>query len=114
ESVPHHLGYYRAVLFGFPTFSFPVESNFAAIVFHALVIASFLVIAGMMIAMRRRMRDRDAAVLQTFGEDFLPLIMLFAISITGLMLTVSYTWMEGYAYDFLAIFHAITVIFTLV
>jgi hypothetical protein len=29
------------------------------------------------------------------------------------MLTVSYTWMRGYAYDFLAILHAATVIFTL-
>jgi hypothetical protein len=39
--------------------------------------------------------------------------MLFAISVTGLMLTASYTWMKGYAYDFLAILHAVTVIFTL-
>jgi hypothetical protein len=38
---------------------------------------------------------------------------LFAISVTGLMLTASYTWMKGYAYDFLAILHAATVIFTL-
>jgi hypothetical protein len=59
------------------------------------------------------MRDHGAAALQQFGEDFLPLILLFAISITGLMLTASYTWMKGYAYDFLAILHAITVIFTL-
>ena len=29
------------------------------------------------------------------------------------MLTASYTWMKGYGYDFLAILHAITVIFTL-
>jgi hypothetical protein len=29
------------------------------------------------------------------------------------MLTASYTWMKGYAYDFLAILHAITVIVTL-
>jgi hypothetical protein len=43
----------------------------------------------------------------------MPLILLFAISVTGLMLTASYTWMKGYAYDFLAILHAITVIFTL-
>src|SRR5262249_15212380 len=33
--------------------------------------------------------------------------------ITGLMLTASYTWMKGYGYDFLAILHALTVIFTL-
>ncbi len=40
-------------------------------------------------------------------------MLLFAISVTGLMLTASYTWMKGYAYDFLAILHAITVIMTL-
>jgi len=42
-----------------------------------------------------------------------PLLLLFAISVTGLMLTASYTWMRGYAYDFLAILHAATVIVTL-
>src|SRR6185369_10589688 len=72
-----------------------------------------LVIAGVMVAMRRRMRDHGAAALQQFGEDFLPLILLFAISVTGLMLTASSTWMRGYAYDFLAILHAVTVIVTL-
>jgi hypothetical protein len=29
------------------------------------------------------------------------------------MITVSYTWLRGYAYDFLAIIHAVTVIVTL-
>ena len=50
--------------------------------------------------------------LQLFTEDFLPLILLFAVSVTGLMLTASYTWLKGYAYDFIAILHAITVIAT--
>jgi hypothetical protein len=59
------------------------------------------------------MRDHGAAAVQQFGEDILPLLLLGAISITGLMLTVSYTWMRGYAYDFLAILHAIVVIMTL-
>ena len=43
----------------------------------------------------------------------LPLLLLFAISLTGLMLTASYTWMKGYAYEFLAILHAVVVIITL-
>jgi ribosomal protein S27AE len=59
------------------------------------------------------MIDHGAVAVQQFGLDIFPLILLFAISITGLMLTASYTWMKGYAYDFLAILHAITVIFTL-
>jgi hypothetical protein len=74
--------------------------------------ASFLVIAGVMLALRRRMRDQGAAPVQRFAEDFMPLILLFAVSVTGLMLTASYTWMKGYAYTFIAILHAITVIGT--
>ena len=105
---------YRVVLFGFETFSFPIESVLGVIIFHGLVWSAFLVIAGVMIAMRRRMRDRDAAALQSFGEDIMPLVLLFAISITGLMLVVSYEWMRGYGYEFLAIVHAAVVIGTLV
>jgi hypothetical protein len=74
---------------------------------------SFAVIIGVMLAMRRRMREHGAAAVQQYGEDILPLVLLFAISVTGLMLTASYTWMRGYAFDFIAILHAITVIFTL-
>jgi len=50
---------------------------------------------------------------QQFAHDVMPLVLLFAISLTGLMLTASYTWMQGYAYDFLAILHAAIVIVTL-
>jgi hypothetical protein len=113
EALPDDLTWYRTYVFGFPTFAFPIHSLFGFIVFHGLVWASFLVIAGVMLAMRRRMRDHGAAALQQFGEDFFPLVLLFAVSVTGLMLTASYTWMKGYAFDFLAILHAITVIFTL-
>ena len=113
ETVAGDLETYRAHVFGFPTMAFPVESWRAFLVFHALVWSSLLVIPGVMIAMRRRMIGHDAAVLQQFGEDLLPLILLFAISITGLMLTASYTWMRGYGYEFLAILHAVTVIMTL-
>jgi hypothetical protein len=105
--------HYQAYVFGFPTFQFGVESLLGFLIFHGLVWASFLVIAGVMLAMRRRMLGHDALVLQRFGEDFLPLILLFSVSITGLMLVVSYEWMDGYAYEFLSITHAMTVIFTL-
>jgi hypothetical protein len=83
------------------------------VTFHGLVWSSFLVVGGVLLALRRRLLDHGAAALQQFGEDLLPLLLLFAISVTGLMLTASYTWMKGYAYDFLAILHAVTVIFML-
>lgn len=113
ETVPGHLGVYRTYLFGFAAGDFPVDSPIAFIVFHGLVWASFLVVAGVMLAFRRRMIDHGAGAVQQFGEDILPLVLLCAISVTGLMLTVSYTWLAGYAYSFLAILHAVTVIVTL-
>lgn len=113
DAVPGRPDWYRTVVFGFPTISFPAGSLFAFLVFHGLVWSAFLVIGGVMVALRRRMRDGGAAAVQSFAQDMMPLIVLFAISITGLLLTASYTWMEGYAYQFLAILHAVTVIFGL-
>ncbi|MBX3234095.1 MAG: hypothetical protein KIT84_06450 [Labilithrix sp.] len=104
---------YRTYVFGLPAGEFQVHSVLAFIVFHGLVWAALLVIAGVMLAFRRRMIDHGAAAAQQFGEDILPLVLLLAISVTGVMLTVSYTWMKGYAYSFIAILHAVTVIVTL-
>lgn len=113
ETVPGDLESYRTFVFGFPTQSFLIHSITAFMIFHGLVWSAFMVTAGVMLAMRRRMRDHGAAAVQNFTEDFMPLILLFAISITGLLLTASYTWMKGYGYEFLALLHAVTVIFTL-
>jgi hypothetical protein len=114
QPAPGDLDRYEAVIFGFPAFSFPHESALAFFLFHGLVWASFSVIAGVMLAMRRRMREAGAGALQRFAEDFMPLVLLFAVSVTGLMLTASYTWMKGYAFTFISILHAITVIATFI
>jgi len=106
------LSTYETVIFGWPVFRFPHRGAGAFFMFHGLVWVSVLVILGVMLAMRRRMRNEGPAAVQRFVEDFLPLILLFAVSMTGLLLTASYTWMKGYGYVFLAIFHAITVIGT--
>ncbi len=114
QPVPGDLGLYEAVLFGFPAFRFPHDSAIAFFMFHGLVWSSFLVIAGVMLAMRRRMREEGAGALQRFAEDFMPLVLLFAVSVTGLMLTASYTWMKGYGFTFVSILHAVTVIATFI
>ena len=82
----------------------------AWLLFHGLDISAVLVLAGIALSLWRRMTDKGARTLQQFGMDFLPIILLFAISVTGLALTVSQEWLRGSAYSFLAILHAITVI----
>ncbi len=113
ETVPGRLDLYRTFVFGLPVQDFPVDSFLAFVIFHGLVWSSFLVLGGVLLAFRRRMIDHGAMAAQQFGQDILPLLLLFAISVTGLMLTASYTWMKGYGYEFLAILHAVTVIVTL-
>jgi hypothetical protein len=101
---------YVTYLFGFPAGSFRVRTLLSGLLFHGLNVSAALVLAGIALSLWRRMRDQGARALQAFGMDFLPLILLFAISITGLALTVSQLWLRGALYSFLAILHAITVI----
>jgi hypothetical protein len=109
ESVGQDSERYRAYLGGFGTFSFDSGSIFGFVIFHALDFAAFLVIAGVIIFLRRRLRDPGALAVER-SNDFLALAGLFAVSITGLMLTVSSLWMQGRFYTFLTTTHALTVI----
>jgi NNP family nitrate/nitrite transporter-like MFS transporter len=101
---------YVTYLFGFPTGSFRIRTVVSWLLFHGLDIAAVLVLAGIALALWRRMRDRGARAVQDFGRDLFPLILLFAISVTGLALTASTLWLRGGFYGFLSILHAITVI----
>jgi NNP family nitrate/nitrite transporter-like MFS transporter len=101
---------YVTYLFGFPMGSFRLHTVTAWLLFHGLDISAVLVLGGIALSLWRRMTDRGARALQQFGMDFLPVILLFAISVTGLALTVSQEWLRGSAYSFLSILHAITVI----
>jgi nitrate reductase gamma subunit len=101
---------YVTYLFGFPMGSFRLHTLTAWLLFHGLNISAVLVLTGIALSLWRRMTDRGARALQQFGMDFLPVILLFAISITGLALTVSQEWLRGSAYSFLSILHAVTVI----
>jgi NNP family nitrate/nitrite transporter-like MFS transporter len=101
---------YVTYVFGFPTFSFRVRTAVAWLLFHGLDVAAVLVLTGIALSLWRRMRDEGALAVQSFAMDFFPLILLFAISTTGLALTASGLWLRGQYYGFLSILHAITVI----
>src|SRR5437868_2238817 len=104
---------YRAYPFGFPTGVLDGRSLIAWLTFHALDFTAVMVIAGCAIAIHRRLHDRGAIALQQFLLEFVPHLLLIAISVTGLMLTVSSLWLEGYMYSFIALSHQALVIMTL-
>ena len=104
---------YRAYLFGFPLQLLEGRSLLAWLTFHALDISAVMVIAGCAIAIHRRLKDRGAIAVQRFLLDFVPHLLLIAISVSGLMLTASSLWFEGYMYPFIALSHQALVIMTL-
>jgi hypothetical protein len=113
ESARDNQGVYRAFVFGQHVSTFYLGTVTAALTFNVLDISAVMVLAGVALALFRRARDRGAISVQQFAQDMMPLLMLFAISVTGLFLTASTHLLHGLNYGFLSMLHAVTVIFTL-
>jgi hypothetical protein len=113
ESAPDNQQIYRAFVFGQHVSTFRLGTVTAALTFNILDVAAAMVLMGVALALFRRAQDRGAIAVQQFAQDMMPLLMLFAISITGLFLTASTHLLHGLNYGFLSLLHAVTVIFTL-
>ncbi|HSK23996.1 MAG TPA: hypothetical protein VK906_12505 [Egicoccus sp.] len=100
---------YTMWLADFPTISFDPRGFFGFLVIHALNISAVLVLAGVFLFLGRRLRDPAALAVER-SSDLLPLAGLFAVSVTGMALTVSNMFLEGRFYAFLTTTHALTVI----
>ncbi len=64
----------------------------------------------MAIALWRRTTDAGLLTVQRFDFDLVPLVLLFAIAVTGLALTASSLWWEGRFYWFLSLTHQAVVV----
>lgn len=104
---------YRVFVFGEHVHTFPLGTLLADVTFHVLDITAVMVLGGIFISLWRRSQSREAIAVQQFPNDLLPLALLFAVSVTGLFLTVSTVFLRGFHYIFLSQLHAATVIFTL-
>lgn len=113
ESAASDQSIYRAFVFGVQVAQFRLGTVMATLSFNILDISAVMVLAGVALALFRRARDRGAIAVQQFAQDMMPLLLLFAISITGLFLTASTHLLHGLNYGFLSMLHAVTVIFTL-
>ncbi len=104
---------YQAWVFGFPAGSFPLDSFMAFCSFHVLDLAAFMVIAGCVLSLIRRKQDEGDTATQRFDLDLMPLVLLIAVSMTGLMLTASEKWLQGRNFATLSFLHELTVILML-
>jgi hypothetical protein len=71
---------------------------------------AILLLVGLAIAFWRRTTDAGLLLTQRFGFDLLPLVLLFAIAITGLALTASSLWLQGRFYWFISLTHQVIVV----
>jgi hypothetical protein len=94
---------YETHMMGFTVMTFPLNTVMALILFHILVWTAIMVIIGCLIMMHRRFVDEGLIATQWFERDWLPLILLVAVSVTGLGIWFDYSYLEGKMSQFMAI-----------
>jgi MFS transporter, NNP family, nitrate/nitrite transporter len=110
ESLPENAEIYRVIAFGVNLDTFSVHSTKAFLAFNGLNISGVLVLIGLVMAGIRRCTDAGERATQTFAEDILPLILILAVTATGLALTVSYKFLAGRGHGLWAIVHMVSVV----
>jgi hypothetical protein len=110
ESAAANAEIYRVFVFGYFVEEFAVHSIRGFLHFNALNLSAALLLVGLALSVKLRMSDQGEIAIQTFADDVLPLLLLFGVAVTGLMLTVSSHFMAGYGFQFLGIAHAASVI----
>ena len=109
ETLPDVPAVYVVKLFNLPVGRFDTASPLRYVLFNLLNLSAVMVTVGVALALHRRLRDRAALSRQQFGNDLVPLLLLLAISLTGLMLTFSTHALQGAGYQPLSLIHALVV-----
>ena len=110
ESFADNAEMYRVNVFGLNVDSFSVHSFKAFLMFNLLNISAVLVLIGLVMAAWRRFTDAGERATQSFAEDIVPLLLIFAVTATGLALTVSYKFLAGHGHGIWAIVHMVSVV----
>src|SRR5688572_1136662 len=110
EPLPLDAQIYRVFVAGVEVEQFHVKSLSGFIHFNLLNFSALLLLVGLMLSVRLRMRDKGEFATQTFADDVFPILLLFAVCVTGLMLTVSAKFLGGAGFQFSGLSHAASVI----
>jgi nitrate reductase gamma subunit len=107
-------GYYTVVAMGVNVLEVKADGFIAFFFYNALNFTALMVIAGVCMALYRRLKNMQARAEQTFVYDFMPLYLLLFISITGLLLTFSNVFLHGFGHPVMTLIHQFSVIITLI
>lgn len=104
---------YQVEFMGMRQFAFDPNSIVGFFLFNGLNFSAAFVLIGIAFAMHRRVFQHGAHAVQSIENDLIPLVLLFAVSITGLMITASERLMQGAHFGFISLLHAFMVILLL-
>jgi hypothetical protein len=110
ESAADNAEIYRVFVMGFVVEEFAVHSISGFFHFNLLNISAVVLLMGLILSVKLRMSDKGEFAIQTFADDVFPILLLFAVCITGLMLTVSAKFLAGSGFQFIGMTHAASVI----
>ncbi len=107
-------GYYTIVLMGIDIMKIKADGIIGFLSYNALNFTAMMVIAGVSMALYRRIKNMQARAEQNFIYDFMPLYLLLFISVTGLLLTFMNVFLHGAGQPIMSIIHQFSVIITLI
>lgn len=107
-------GLYQIWAVGFPLFTLPADTLLAFFIFHALDFTAVLLLIGLILAFHRRFHDLALIAVQRFRFDIMPLALLMAIAVSGLVLTADSTWLGGQYYWYISLTHETVVVLWLI
>jgi nitrate reductase gamma subunit len=110
ESMPENAEIYRVFVMGIAVEQFSVHSLSGFLHFNLLNISAVVLLAGLALSVKLRMSDKGEFATQTFADDIFPVLLLFAVCVTGLMLSVSAKFFAGSGFQFIGVTHAASVI----
>jgi nitrate reductase gamma subunit len=105
---------YQIVVMGVPTITMKAHGILAEMIYNGLNITAMMVLVGVCMALARRIIDKDVKVTQRFEFDLVPLYLLLAVTVSGLLLTVSYMFLNGWMHHYITLVHQITVVVMLI
>lgn len=105
---------YQMKAFNLPVMEMKAHGIFAEMVYNGLNITALMVLVGVIMAIVRRIRNHDLAVTERAEFDLLPLYILLVVTVTGLFLTISYKFLDGFIHPYLTLVHQVSVVLFLI